>query len=141
MRPWRAMLAMAVVVALSAGLIVSAPAPAVAPRHAPMLALDGVLPAPVHDAGHAAVAAYQAAIDHPAVLAAVPCLCGCIQALGHTSNLACYIDSSAGGATIYTPHGLYCVICQRITADALAGAAQGLSPAQLRTLINEKYGG
>ena len=141
MHPWKAVLAIAVVVALSAGAIMSTPAREVGPLPATMLASDGVVPGKVHHAGHEAVAAYQAAIDHPAVLESVPCLCGCIQSLGHTSNLACYIESSTRGVTLYTSHGVYCVICQRITEDALAGAAQGMSPEQLRAMIVKKYGG
>lgn len=141
MHPWRAVLAIAIVVALSAGAIVSAPAHEAGSLRATMLASDGVVPAQVQHAGHEAVAAYQAAIDYPAVLASVPCLCGCIQSLGHSSNLACYIESSARGVTLYTSHGVYCLICQRITEDALAGAAQGLSPEQLRAMIVKKYGG
>jgi hypothetical protein len=141
MHPWRAVLAMVIVVALSAGAIVSAPAHEAGPLPATMLASDGVVPEQVHHAGHEAVAAYQAAIDHPAVLESVPCLCGCIQTLGHSSNLACYIESSARGVTLYTSHGVYCLICQRITEDALAGAAQGMSPEQLHAMIVKKYGG
>ena len=141
MHHWRAMLAIAIVVALSAGAIVSAPVQEVGSLPATMLASDGVVPALVHQADHEAVAAYQAAIDHPAILASVPCLCGCIQTLGHTNNLACYIESSARGVTLYTSHGVHCLICQRITEDALAGAAAGMSPEQLHAMIVNKYGG
>ena len=81
-------------------------------------------PAGVHAGGHAAVNAYRAAIDHPEVLASVPFFCGCIQALGHTSNVERYIESSARGVTLYTSHGVYCIICQKITEDALDGAAR-----------------
>ncbi|HEX5164843.1 MAG TPA: PCYCGC motif-containing (lipo)protein [Thermomicrobiales bacterium] len=141
MRRWSRVVAIAIMVALSAGAIASAPADDPGPLHATMLASVGTLPEPVHQADHASVAAYQAAIEHPSVLASVPCLCGCIQSLGHTSNLDCYIESSSRGMTIYSTHGLNCLICQRITEDALAGAARGMSPAQLRMLIEEKYGG
>ena len=137
---WGAVVAIAVIMAISAGAMLGAPDSEVS-LHATMLASDGMLPHAVHEAGPEAVAAYQAAIDHPSVLESVPCLCGCIQSLGHTSNQACYIESSAGGVTVYSSHGLYCLICQWITQDALAGAAQGLSPAQLRAMIEETYGG
>ena len=141
MHPWRAVLAIAVVIALSGGAIVNAPAHEAGPLPATMLASDGVVPALVHDADHEAIAAYQAAIDHPAVLESVPCLCGCIQTLGHASNLACYIESSARGVTLYTSHGVHCLICQRITEDALAGAAAGMGTEQLHAMIVKKYGG
>ena len=135
------MLVMVIAVALSTGAILTAPASEDGPLHATVLASDGELSDVIHDAGPDAVASYQAAIDDPAVLASVPCLCGCIQALGHTSNLACYIESSARGVTVYSTHGLYCLICQRITEDALAGSAAGMQPAELRAMIVEKYGG
>ena len=130
-----------IAIAISAGAMLNAPARAIGPLHATTLAPDGELSDVIHDAGPDAVASYQAAIDDPAVLASVPCLCGCIQALGHTSNLACYIESSARGVTVYSTHGLYCLICQRITGDALAGSAAGMQPAELRAMIVDEYGG
>lgn len=141
MKRLSAVLVVVIAVALSAGAILTAPAGGDGPLHATVLASDGQLSEVIYEAGPDAVASYQAAIDLPEVLASVPCLCGCIQALGHTSNLACYIESSARGVTVYSTHGLYCLICQRITEDALAGSAAGMQPAQLRAMIVDKYGG
>ena len=141
MRRLSGVLVVVIAVALSAGAILSAPAREIGRLHATTLAPDGELSHAIYEAGPDAVASYQAAIDHPAVLASVPCLCGCIQALGHTSNLAGYIESSARGVTVYSTHGLYCLICQRITEDALAGSAAGMQPAELRAMIVEKYCG
>ncbi len=104
-------------------------------------AAHGTLPSHVHDAGPMAMMAYQAAIDRPDVLASVPCLCGCIESLGHQSNLDCYIKrATAGGVTIYSSHGLYCGVCQLITRDALDGAAKGMSVDDLRAMIVDRYG-
>lgn len=104
-------------------------------------AAQGTLPSHVHEAGPMAVMAYQAAIDRPEVLESVPCLCGCIELLGHQSNLDCYIDrATAGGVTIYSSHGLYCGVCQLITRDALDGAAKGMSADDLRAMIVDRYG-
>jgi hypothetical protein len=140
MHRWRLVLVVVAALALSGMAVVSAPASEPGQPHPTMLASEGMLPAQVHDAGHEAVVAYQAAIDHPHVLASVPCLCGCIPTLGHASNLECYIESSARGVTRYTSHGLNCLICQRITEDALAGAANGMNPAELHAMIVKKYG-
>ena len=141
MRHLRVLLVLVIAMAVSAGAILGAPASAPGPFHAITLAPHGELSHVIHDAGPDAVAAYQAAIDHPDVLASVPCLCGCIEALGHTSNLACYVESSTRDVTVYSTHGLYCPICQWITADAVAGSAAGMQPAELWTMIVEKYGG
>jgi hypothetical protein len=141
MHRWSVVIAITIVLALSGGVIGHVPTHEAGPLPTTMLASDGMVPGGVHAGGHTAVAAYQAAIDHPDVLASVPCLCGCIQALGHASNLECYIESSTRGVTLYTSHGVYCFICQQITEDALAGAARGMNSAQLHAMIIEKYGG
>jgi hypothetical protein len=141
MRQLSVVITMMIVMALSGGAIAKAPEHEAGSLPSTMLASDGMVPAEAHAGGHEAIAAYQMAIDYPDVLASVPCLCGCIQALGHTNNLDCYIESSTRGVTIYTSHGVLCLICQRITEDAVAGAAQGMDSAQLYAMIIEKYGG
>lgn len=140
MSRWGVVLALVIMVAFGTAIAINAPAMSPAPAQMTMLASDGLLPEQVHHAGHETVAAYQAAIDHPEALAAVPCLCGCIQTLGHDNNLECYIESHHRGVTLYTSHGLNCLICHRITEDAVAGAASGMKPAQLHAMIVEKYG-
>lgn len=104
-------------------------------------AAKGALPAHVHAAGPMAEIAYQAAINHPEVVSSVPCLCGCIESLGHQSNLDCYIEqATAEGLTVYSSHGLYCGVCQLITRDALDGAARGMTANELRAMIADRYG-
>lgn len=49
--------------------------------------------------------AYQFAIDHPDILAQIPCYCGCGQEAGHTSNLDCFIKSRNGNDVIFDDHG------------------------------------
>lgn len=100
------------------------------------------MPAVVHHAGPATAAAYRAALEHPDVLASVPCTCGCAESLGHRSNLECYVSAvHPDGSVTFSTHGLDCAVCQAITRDALAGAAKGLTGPQLRSLILERYGG
>jgi hypothetical protein len=41
--------------------------------------------------------AYRFAIANPDLLRAIPCYCGC-GAMGHRSNLDCYIRKRAGAA-------------------------------------------
>lgn len=105
--------------------------------HAP----HGVLPAVVHHTGHDTVEAYSAALSHPAVLASVPCTCGCMPALDHQNNLDCYIDEVLPDGTIaYSTHGLYCLVCQWITVDAVAGAETGMDGEALTRMVMERYG-
>ena len=141
MRVLGGIIAAALLLAIGVAVIIGVPARGHDRGQPAMLALHGVLPAAVRDAGPEAVAAYQAAIDHPDVLSSVPCLCGCMQSLNHANNLDCYVESSRDDATVLSSHGLYCVICQRITQDALAGAAAGMTPDELRALIEARYGG
>jgi hypothetical protein len=142
MHVWRAGVVLVAAFMLSMGALASkAEADNVAgPMPPSVMAGHGTVPDAAYAAGDAALAAYQAALDAPDVLRSVPCLCGCIEGFGHTSNLDCYITADYADVTQYSTHGLYCLVCQRITADALAGAARGLNAAQLRAMIEEAYG-
>jgi len=131
-----------VVVLLVLGATTIAQLPNVAHAGIPAVvpASHGHLPSQVVQASELTQVSYQAAVDFPAVLAAVPCTCGC-DALGHASNLDCYIHDIAGNGTIlFDTHGINCGVCQLITRDALAGAQAGLTDAELLALIVEKYG-
>ena len=50
-----------------------------------------------------AKALYQFAVDHPEILAFMPCVCGCVD-LGHTSNRSCYIKAETPDRVTYTSH-------------------------------------
>ncbi len=116
--------------------------------HAPMTNLPatlsapaGMLPQAVYRSSPSTVAAYQAAITHPGVLASVPCLCGCQQSLGHRNNLDCYIaEPETHGVVVYSTHGIDCGVCQTITQIALDGAQRGLNGPELRQLVLDHYG-
>lgn len=102
---------------------------------------SGQVPHAVHQGGAMSEAAYAAALSSPDVLASVPCTCGCIAMLGHRNNLDCYIDRVyPDGAIRFTTHGINCGVCQLITRDAVAGAADGMTPDQLRMMILDRYG-
>ena len=127
--------------ALSTAAILVHPTPP--PGHIPATvhAPQGVLPEIVHHTGHDTVDAYAAALAHPAVLESVPCTCGCMPALGHRDNLDCYIDEILPDGTVaFSTHGLYCLVCQWITFDALEGHAAGLDGGELTKLVMERYG-
>lgn len=126
-----------------AGLLIGGGAAPVPMQNLPatLSAPAGLLPEAVYRAGPSTVAAYTAAITHPDVLAAVPCLCGCQQSLGHRNNLDCYIaGTEAHGVVDYSTHGIDCGVCQTITQLALDGAERGLSGPELRELVLDHYG-
>lgn len=83
--------------------------------------------------------AYQYAVTHPNELAKYPCYCGC-GAMGHTSNLSCYIqDIAPDGAIAFDNHANGCGICVDITQDVMRLKTQGWSSLQVRAYIDAQY--
>lgn len=74
-------------------------------------------------------AAYQVAMEIPEILAQLPCFCGCMESLGHKSNLDCFADE----------HGGDCDLCQSIALDAKEMHAKGISVSQIRDNIRTTY--
>jgi hypothetical protein len=48
-------------------------------------------------------ALYRFAAEHPALVGAMPCVCGCVD-FGHTSNRACYIKAETPERVTWTSH-------------------------------------
>jgi hypothetical protein len=84
--------------------------------------------------------AYQYAMEHPMVLQWIPCYCGC-GAMGHGSNLDCYIEPSATGSVVFDEHASYCGICVDITLRTKQLAASGASLSSIRGAIDAEFGG
>ena len=84
--------------------------------------------------------AYQYAMEHPLVLAWMPCYCGC-GGMGHASNLDCYFEPSAGGSIVFEEHASYCGICVDITLRTKQLANSGAALASIRTAIDAEFGG
>jgi hypothetical protein len=83
--------------------------------------------------------AYRFAISNPHDLETVPCYCGC-GAMGHMSNLDCYIKEIATDGTItFDEHARNCGICIDITQDVMMLKGQGKLPSAIRAFIDEKY--
>jgi hypothetical protein len=80
--------------------------------------------------------AYQYAISNPEELAKYPCYCGC-GAMGHTSNLSCYVQGIApDGTIIFDNHANGCGICVDITQDVKRLKGEGQSSPQVRAYID-----
>ncbi len=82
--------------------------------------------------------AYAFADEHPEVMRAIPCYCGC-GAIGHTSNLSCYVVDEGQPGASYDLHALGCSICVDITQDAMRLYAQGAEVGQIRESIDSTY--
>ena len=83
--------------------------------------------------------AYQFAAAHPEALTHQPCYCGC-GAMGHTSNLSCYVQEvAADGTVIFDDHAAGCGICVDITQDVMRLWAEGWSPARIRDYVDSRY--
>jgi hypothetical protein len=97
------------------------------------------MPKEVQAAPARVLAAYQFAVAHPDALKSVPCYCGC-GAMGHTSNLACYVkERKADGQIVFDNHALGCSLCVDISQDVMRMTAEGKSPQEIRTAIQAAY--
>lgn len=97
------------------------------------------LPQAMQDAPASVRTAYQFAVAHPDALRNVPCYCGC-GAIGHKSNLACYMkDVNAGGEIVFDDHALGCSICVDIALDVMKMTGEGKSPDAIHAQIVETY--
>jgi hypothetical protein len=106
---------------------------------APLAAADAmwaVKPAYVSTTA-ATEAAYHYAINHPDIIKWMPCYCGC-EAMGHSSNLACYVQPD--GAT-FEEHASFCDICVEITLKTKELVEQGMPLPQIRQVIDQTWGG
>jgi hypothetical protein len=80
-------------------------------------------------------AAYHYAIHHPEIVEWMPCYCGC-EAMGHGSNLACYVTPEGA----FEEHASYCEICVDITLKAKELTEQGMSLREVRQAIDATWG-
>jgi len=81
--------------------------------------------------------AYRYAIEHPEVVAWMPCYCGC-DAMDHRSNLDCYLKPNG---TRFEEHASYCDICVQITLKAKDLVAQGKTLREVRATVDATWGG
>jgi hypothetical protein len=103
------------------------------------LAPESQLPAFLSEAPAKFKQAYQYAIANPHDLETIPCYCGC-GAMGHKSNLNCYIqDVATDGTLTFDTHASGCGICVDITQDVMTLKGQGKLPSAIRSFIDAKY--
>ena len=86
-------------------------------------------------------AAYAFAARRPEVLRYIPCFCGC-QSLGHEGNLRCYLRrGSSPNRPVWDSHSLTCGVCVDITLQVMKLLDSGISVADIRATIDERYKG
>jgi hypothetical protein len=85
--------------------------------------------------------AYAYALDHPQVIAWMPCYCGC-AAMSHRSNLDCYLKRRETVVrTTFEEHASYCDICVETTLMAKKMTAEGKTLREVRAAIDQTFGG
>lgn len=84
------------------------------------------------------LAGYRTAVQKRDLLARLPCYCGCVALPEepHRSLADCFLNEDGS----YDPHASGCAICLDITRDAAIWSAEGRSLAEVRSLVEEKYG-
>ena len=103
------------------------------------LAPESALPEFVSHAAPTVKEAYRFAINNMHELENYPCYCGC-GAMGHTSNLGCYIqDVDTLGTITFDRHATGCGICVDITLDVMRLLKEGRSSLEIRTYIDAQY--
>lgn len=96
-------------------------------------------PAFVSSAPQRTQAAYAFALARPDVVQWLPCYCGC-GAMGHTSNLDCFIKPSEGAAVVYEEHGSYCDVCVETALMGQDMLAKGATLIQMRAAVDASFG-
>ncbi len=82
------------------------------------------------------VRAYTIADEMPEVFENIPCYCSCAR-VGHKSLKDCFLTSNGG----YSDHGSYCSTCIYEALDVKKWHSEGLDLKEIRSRIDEKYGG
>ena len=125
---------------LLAIVLVPLVATACAPSHDMTMAPASMLPDYVRTDSARVQEAYRFAAANQDELAHYPCYCGC-GAMGHTSNLSCYVSEiGPDGSIVFDDHAAGCGICVDITQDVMRLKREGQSPGEIRTYIDATYG-
>lgn len=83
--------------------------------------------------------AYVQAVAHREELRYIPCYCGC-GGMGHAAVVDCHVASvAADGSITYERHASACEICLDLALDASTMLEQGVSLAEVRSMIETQY--
>ncbi|MHB0869821.1 MAG: PCYCGC motif-containing (lipo)protein [Chloroflexota bacterium] len=84
-----------------------------------------------------ALRGYQIAVRETALLAQLPCYCGCGQDPQYLNLRDCFLDDQGE----FRSHGANCQVCLEEAEDAARWKNQGLSPGEIRARIDGEYEG
>jgi len=81
--------------------------------------------------------AYQLAVDNRQLFSQMPCYCGCERLdMPHQSLDQCFFMADGS----LEQHAAYCTICADIAVDATRWQSEGNTTAEIRRLVDDKFG-
>ena len=81
--------------------------------------------------------AYRLAVDNRQLFSQMPCYCGCDRLdMPHQSLDQCFFMADGS----FEQHAAYCTICADIATDAARWQSEGKATAEIRRLVDEKFG-
>lgn len=85
------------------------------------------------------VRAYRFVAEHGALMAALPCVCGCEQ-IGHASAEHCFVRRRGRivSPVVWEPHGAHCGVCVDIAEFAMRAPAS-MTATDIRVAILKHY--
>ncbi len=83
--------------------------------------------------------AYQLAVDKRELFSQMPCYCGCARLPDkpHQNLDQCFFMDDGS----FEEHAAYCTICPDIATDPARWQSEGKATAEVRRLVDEKFGG
>ncbi len=93
----------------------------------------------VASADQATQAAYAFALARPDIVQWLPCYCGC-GAMGHMSNLDCFVKPTEGAPVVFEEHGSYCGVCVETALMGQDMLAEGATLIQMRAAVDMEFG-
>ncbi|MCM3750244.1 PCYCGC domain-containing protein [Paenibacillus pasadenensis] len=84
---------------------------------------------------------YTATATATDLLSKMPCYCGCMENVGHKSNLNCFINEvREDGSIVWDDHATRCGVCLQIAAESISMKVEGKTDEDIRKTIEEMYG-
>ncbi|QJC53617.1 hypothetical protein HGI30_20180 [Paenibacillus albicereus] len=83
---------------------------------------------------------YAASAKASELLSTMPCYCGCMESVGHKSNLNCFVNElREDGSVVWDDHGTRCGVCLQIAAESISMMTEGKSTDEIRQTIEDMY--
>jgi len=81
--------------------------------------------------------AYRLAVDNRQLFSQMPCYCGCGKLdMPHENLDQCFFTADGS----LEQHAAYCTICADIATDAARWQSEGKTTAEIRRLVDDKFG-